>query len=160
MQIVKKISRLYTGIYERVKYMNGIDTYYYSKIIKRQRSIRNSLILFLENDEEDIILTLQKLAVLFLTDHDNIDKERYNDSEMELIIPIVEAFLMEQDVSKTLNKNEAKLFVDLALNKKLPCELNKKLAIKIAQEYNEEINNPIIEIDIEILSDICDSLYN
>ena len=140
--------------------MNGIDTYYYSKIIKRKRSIRNSLILFLENDEEKIILTLQKLAVLFLTDHDNIDKEIYNDSEMELIIPIVEAFLMEQDVSKTLNKNEAKLFVDLALNKKLPCELNKKLAIKIAQEYNEEINNPIIEIDIEILSDICDSLYN
>ena len=140
--------------------MFGINSFYYSEIIKYKRKIRNTLLLFIreDNDEKDVITTINDLAPLFLVDHDNIDKEIYNDEELKIANAIIEAYINDENMNKTLSKKQAKAFVDLAMNKRLSTKANEVLAMKLAEYYNETCNNELLLIDLNIFKEVCRSI--
>ncbi len=140
--------------------MFGINSFYYSEIIKYKRKIRNTLLLFIreDNDENDVITTINDLAPLFLVDHDNIDKEIYNDEELKIANAIIEAYINDENMNKTLSKKQAKAFVDLAMNKRLSTKANEVLAMKLAEYYNETCNNELLLIDLNIFKEVCRSI--
>ena len=140
--------------------MFGINSFYYSEIIKYKRKIRNTLVLFIreDNDEKDVITTINDLAPLFLVDHDNIDKEIYNDEELKIANAIIEAYINDENMNKTLSKKQAKAFVDLAMNKRLSTKANEGLAMKLAEYYNETCNNELLLIDLNIFKEVCRSI--
>lgn len=142
--------------------MFGIDSFYYTEIIKYKRKIRNTLLLFVrdDNNENEILTTLNDLAPLFLVDHDNIDKEFYNEDEMKIVNAILQAYLNEEDITKKINKKEAKAFIDLAMNKRLNIKTNEMLAMKLAQYYNDTCNNELLLIDMNVFKEVCRSIDN
>ena len=140
--------------------MFGINSFYYSEIIKYKRKIRNTLLLFIreDNDENDVITTINDLAPLFLVDHDNIDIEIYNDEELKIANAIIEAYINDENMNKTLSKKQSKAFVDLAMNKRLSTKANEVLAMKLAEYYNETCNNELLLIDLNIFKEVCRSI--
>lgn len=142
--------------------MFGINSFYYSEIIKYKRKIRNTLLLFIrdDNDQKEVITTINDLAPLFLVDHDNIDKELYNDEEMKIASAIIEAYVNDENMNKTLNKKQAKIFIDLAMNKRLNIKTNEVLAMKLAQYYNDTCNNDLLLMDMNVFKEVCRSIDN
>jgi len=135
-----------------------MNSYYYMKIIEYKRKIRNTLILFERMSDEEITVSIEELAPLFLIDQDNVDKEVYSEKEMELIKPICEAFLSNTNATKNLTKKEAQLFINLALNKRLPLEYNTTLALKLAERYNENCDNELLSIKMEPFKELCNNI--
>lgn len=140
--------------------MFGINSFYYTEIIKYKRKIRNTLLLFIrdDNDQKEVITTINDLAPLFLVDHDNIDKELYNDEEMKIASAIIEAYVNDENMNKTLNKKQAKIFIDLAMNKRLNIKTNEVLAMKLAQYYNDTCNNDLLLMDMSVFKEVCRSI--
>ena len=140
--------------------MYGINSFYYTKIAKFKKNIRNNLLFFLNSNDEHITTTIQDLVALFLIDQDNLKKELFNEKEMELVKPIITAFFNDEDIVKKLNKKEAKVFVDLALNKRLSLEYNEELAVRFAEIYNQNCQNELLRINIDTFRKICKEIDN
>lgn len=138
--------------------MNGLNNYYYTKITDYKRSIRNQLFYFIWGEDETITTCMSHLAFLFIVDADNIDKEFYNEQEYELVKSIITAFLNDQDDVKVLDKKEAKMFIDLALHKRLTREDNLLLIRKVAGIYNKHCYNKMLRIDEDVLEEVNDTI--
>ena len=130
--------------------MYGVNSYYYMKIAVYKKNIRNSIMLFLNGNDEYITTTIHDIAALFLIDQDNLKKEIFNEKEYEIVKPIINAFFEGDNITKRLNKKEANIFIDLALNKRLAIEYNEELAVKFAEIYNNNCQNKLLKIDIDI----------
>ena len=139
--------------------MFGINSFYYTEIVKYKRSIRNTLLLYLRSeDEEGVLTTIDQLAPLFLVDHDNIDKPFYTAEEMELVSAVLNAYFAGEETTVTLQKADAEKYIDLAMNKRLTLEQNETLAMRLAKHYNDTCSNELLLMDMNVFAQVCRSI--
>lgn len=139
--------------------MNAIYSFYYTRFVKMKLHIRNALIMYERNDfDEMLLLTSSDLATLFLINADNIDKELYNEEEMKIVQPILDLYLNDEVKAMELNREDAKQYLHLAMNKRLNIHLNEALAVKMAEEYNANCSNPLLIVSIDTFRELCQSI--
>ena len=138
----------------------GIHSFYYTEIAKYKKFVRNQLITVLkaEWDGETIFVDSDGLARLFLVDADNIGGEPYNEKDLAVVTPILNAFFAGEKITYNLTKEEVQSFLDLGMKKRADAESNEKLAVKLAEYYNENQQNELLKIDMNIFREVCKSI--
>ena len=138
----------------------GIHSFYYTEIAKYKKFVRNQLITSLraEWDGETIFIDSDGLARLLLIDADNIGGECYTEEDYAVINPILDAFLAGERITYTLSREDVQMFLDLAMKRRLDVEQNERLAVKLAEYYNENQQNELLKIDMNIFHEVCKSI--
>ena len=137
----------------------GIYSFYYTEIAKYKKFVRNQLILMLRNEENrTVMLDSDGLARLLLIDADNIGGECYTKEDYAVINPILDAFLAGERITYTLSREDVQMFLDLAMKRRLDIEQNERLAVKLAEYYNENQQNELLKIDMNIFHEVCKSI--
>jgi len=139
--------------------MFGINSFYYTEIIKYKRQMRNTLLLYLRSEtQEGVLTTIGNLAPLFLVDHDNIDKPFYSDAEMEIVTAVLDAYFAGDDLAINLQREDVEKYIDLAMNKRLTKEQNEPLAMALAKHYNDTCSNELLRMDMDVFAQVCRSI--
>ncbi len=139
--------------------MFGINSFYYTEIVKYKRNVRNTLLLYLRSeDEEGVLTTIDQLAPLFLVDHDNIEKPFYAAEELEIVSAVLDAYFAGENTIVTLHKADAEKYIDLAMNKRLTKEQNEPLAMALAKHYNDTCDNELLLMDMAVFAQVCRSI--
>ena len=139
---------------------SGIYSFHYTEIAKYKKFVRNQLIMMLrgEWDSETIAVDSDGLARLFLVDADNIGGEPYNEKELAVVTPILNAFFAGEKITYNLTKEEVQSFLDLGMKKRPGIAVNEKIAVKLAEYYNENQQNELLKIDMKIFREVCKSI--
>ncbi|MBQ8831302.1 MAG: hypothetical protein IJ017_06860 [Oscillospiraceae bacterium] len=138
----------------------GINSFSYSLILPYKKRVRNQLILFKRGAEagEKINVDSDALAQLFLIDADNIDGEFYTEEDLLIVNPILDAYYSGENMYIELSADDAEVFIDLAMKRRLTLEQNEKLAVKLAEHYNKTTNNELLLIRIDHFREVCRSI--
>ena len=140
--------------------MYGIYSFYYMEIDRYKKSSRNQLIHFTRYSGENAKLSADAvfLAMLFLVDADNINGEPYTEEDLAVVDPILDAYLNGENFHRELTMDDARMFLDLAMHKRLTVGRNEQLAVKLAEEYNRTQWNKLLLIDMDVFREVCRSI--
>lgn len=138
----------------------GIYSFYYSEIDRYKKSSRNQLIYFTRYSGEEAKLTADAvfLAKLFLVDADNIGGELYTEEDLDIIDPILDAYLNGENLQRELTMDDVRMFLNFAMRKRLTTERNEQLAMKLAEEYNQAQHNELLLINMDVFREVCRSI--
>ena len=137
-----------------------INGFHYTEIAKYKKFVRNQLIMMLRADwdGETIAVDSDGLARLLLIDADNIDGEPYDEKDIAVVTPILDAFFADERIVYNLTKEDVQTFLDLGMKKRADAESNEKLAVKLAEYYNENQQNELLKIDMKVFREVCKSI--
>ncbi len=135
--------------------MNGINSFYYMKIITNKKNIRNNFMFYLNSNDNNMLTTIHDIIYLLLIDQDNVNKEDYRDEDYQIIQPLIDEFLEDNNKDIELSKSQVQYYLNLALNKKISKKYNEELMVKFAEIYNISCTNELNKIDIDILREAC-----
>ena len=140
-----------------------VFSFHYSEVARVKKHCRNQLILFTRHSDENATLHANSefLARLFLIDADNIDGGLYTREDYAIVEPILNEYLNGENVVRELSMEDVRMFLDLAMHRRLTAEQNEPLAMKLAEEYNRLQSNELLRIsDMEAFRKLCRSIDN
>lgn len=138
--------------------MYGIKSFYYDRIIKYKKKIINVLKNFIDSELESISLPTRDLGMVFLVDHNNIDKEYYNDKDLNIAKYFANELVHNNTQLREIKKEDAKVLLELGLKKRFTLPYNTELAVMIAKLYNENCKDKLLRIKIDIFRNICNHI--
>lgn len=140
-----------------------VFSFHYSEVGRVKKHCRNQLLYFTMHSDENATLRVDSefLAKLFLIDADNIDGGLYTREDYAVVEPILNEYLNGENVVRELSMEDVRMFLDLAMHRRLTAEQNEPLAMKLAEEYNRLQSNELLRIsDMEAFRKLCRSIDN
>lgn len=131
--------------------INPMKNHFY-KLLLRKKFEYMDLIRF---SLEDNIIALNNISVLnlFLIDFDTVSLQEYTGDDLKIILSLLEAY--KDDSAINLTKEEALKLLKFSSKARVSYELNKEIALTLAEYYNQFIGDDFFKYRLDILEDVC-----
>ena len=138
---------------------NIISNYNYGLIIKNKYNFYNNLSNIINYCTGEFSVPLIALISLYCIDLNNVNKESYTNKEMLKVLEFLKKYENNENTID-MKKEELERILSTCKNKRVTCDINKLIVLKVAEYNNKLYGNDDIanSIDINELNKTLDEI--
>ena len=132
-----------------------MHNHFYKLLLKNKFQYEDNLKYLAENKDNEIIFPVIFIINLFLIDFDTISQPEYTGDDLKKILLFIEAYNNDNGSNMNLSTEQALNIVSFAKLGRVSYELNKEIALMLAEFYNKSIDDDLFKYRLDILEDVC-----